>query len=313
MDRTLPRIGGGGGLARRVVEQTRRGARRGSAWRAVAAGAKRGELLSWIAAALLFATPAAARGESFGLEQVAARAAELAKQPYSDQRKKVPDWMLIGQTSYDQWRDIRFRPERALWAENRSSFQVQFFHVGLFYDRAVKINVFDAEGVRPVQFSPSDFDYGQNDFGSRVPQGIGFAGFRLHYPIRRADYVLGRWLGLAVVVAAYAAASGFLEIAAVGLLTGHYPPQPVVAVVLQQHQQQGPLFPRQHPERPGRIGGDLQHAAHGLGVAGQLAEQRRAGAHRQHAERGGAVGGDGRDGALRRGHDVSPPGTARPA
>ena len=50
-------------------------------------------------------------------------------------------------------------------------------------------------------------------------------------PIRRADYVLGRWLGLAVVVAAYAAASGFLEIAAVGLLTGHYPPQPVVAVV----------------------------------------------------------------------------------
>lgn len=49
-------------------------------------------------------------------------------------------------------------------------------------------------------------------------------------PIRRADYVLGRWLGLVVVVAAYAAASGFLEIGAVGLFTGHYPPEPLVAI-----------------------------------------------------------------------------------
>jgi ABC-type transport system involved in multi-copper enzyme maturation permease subunit len=50
-------------------------------------------------------------------------------------------------------------------------------------------------------------------------------------PIRRSEYVVGRWLGLVVVVAAYAAASGFLEIGAVGLLTGHYPPEPIVAVV----------------------------------------------------------------------------------
>lgn len=50
-------------------------------------------------------------------------------------------------------------------------------------------------------------------------------------PIRRSEYVVGRWLGLVAVVAAYAAASGFLEIGAVGLLTGHYPPEPVLAVV----------------------------------------------------------------------------------
>jgi ABC-type transport system involved in multi-copper enzyme maturation permease subunit len=50
-------------------------------------------------------------------------------------------------------------------------------------------------------------------------------------PIRRSEYVVGRWLGLVAVVAAYAAPSGFLEIGAVGLLTGHYPPEPVLAVV----------------------------------------------------------------------------------
>ena len=50
-------------------------------------------------------------------------------------------------------------------------------------------------------------------------------------PIRRSAYLLGRWLGLAVVVAAYAAASGLLEVAAVGILTGHTPPEPLLAVV----------------------------------------------------------------------------------
>jgi glucans biosynthesis protein len=46
----------------------------------------------------------------------------------------------------------------------------------------------DAQGVHPVAFSPSEFDYGKNDFASRVPQDLGFAGFRVHYPIKRADY-----------------------------------------------------------------------------------------------------------------------------
>ena len=32
-----------------------------------------------------------------------------------------------------------------------------------------------------MAFSPSLFDYGSNEFASRVPQNLGFAGFRLHY------------------------------------------------------------------------------------------------------------------------------------
>jgi len=49
-------------------------------------------------------------------------------------------------------------------------------------------------------------------------------------PIRRADYVIGRWIGLVAIVAAYAAGSGLLEIAAVRLVTGYAPPQPLMAV-----------------------------------------------------------------------------------
>lgn len=49
-------------------------------------------------------------------------------------------------------------------------------------------------------------------------------------PIRRADLVVGRWIGLVVIVAAYAAASGLLEIVAVRAVSGFSPPEPLIAI-----------------------------------------------------------------------------------
>ena len=49
-------------------------------------------------------------------------------------------------------------------------------------------------------------------------------------PLRRSELLLGRWLGLSIVVAAYAVLSGLLAIAAVGFVSGHVPPSPQVAV-----------------------------------------------------------------------------------
>jgi periplasmic glucans biosynthesis protein len=121
----------------------------------------------------------------FNFEDVIAKAQALAKQDYQEQHK-VPDWLL--KISYDQWRDIRFRPEDALWRDRKLPFEVQFFHPGFLYDRTVDIAVVDADGVHAVPFSPSLFDYGKNEFASKVPQDLGFAGFRLHYPIKKKTY-----------------------------------------------------------------------------------------------------------------------------
>ncbi len=49
-------------------------------------------------------------------------------------------------------------------------------------------------------------------------------------PISRADLVLGRWLGLCLVTAAYAFASGVLAIGMVALVSGYMPPDPWIAV-----------------------------------------------------------------------------------
>jgi len=46
-------------------------------------------------------------------------------------------------------------------------------------------------------------------------------------PMRRSEVVIGKWLGLAVLVAIYAAGSALLEIAAVDWATGYVPPHPI--------------------------------------------------------------------------------------
>jgi ABC-type transport system involved in multi-copper enzyme maturation permease subunit len=64
--------------------------------------------------------------------------------------------------------------------------------------------------------------------GGDLESGVAFA--ILARPLRRADVLLGRWLGSAVVVVAYALASGLLAIAVTAVITGYTPPDPPLAV-----------------------------------------------------------------------------------
>lgn len=139
--------------------------------------------LAAFAATVLFGS---ARAAAFDLDDVSARAQGLAKEAFVEPTEQVPDWLL--KISYDQWRDVRFRQESALWRGRGLPFQIEFFHPGFYYNRIVRVNLLDAKGVHPFGFSPSQFDYGRNDFASKVPQSLGFAGFRVHAPIKTPDY-----------------------------------------------------------------------------------------------------------------------------
>ena len=121
---------------------------------------------------------------AFGLEDVAERAEALAAEPY-DPGPQVPE--LLRELNYDQWRDIRFKTEHSLWRDQNLPFEVQFFHAGLYYERPVHINLIREGEAEPVPFSPDLFDYGKNGF-EPPPQG-GFAGFRIHGPIKGSDYL----------------------------------------------------------------------------------------------------------------------------
>lgn len=64
--------------------------------------------------------------------------------------------------------------------------------------------------------------------GGDLESGVAYA--LLARPLRRADILLGRWLGSALVVVAYALASGLLAIAVAAFVSGYWPPDPVLAV-----------------------------------------------------------------------------------
>ena len=121
----------------------------------------------------------------FDFATVVKKAEKLAARGFQD-LPMAPDW-LVG-ISYDQWRDIRFKADQALWRDAKLPVQVQFFHPGLFYSRTVKVNVVRDGHSTAVPFSPNAFDYGRNDFASKVPQNLGFAGFRVHAPIKTQEY-----------------------------------------------------------------------------------------------------------------------------
>ena len=50
-------------------------------------------------------------------------------------------------------------------------------------------------------------------------------------PVRRSEVVVGKWLGLAVLIAIYAAGSALLELAAVDWATGYLPPHPLQLIL----------------------------------------------------------------------------------
>ncbi len=147
-----------------------------------------------LSACLMLATGLAALGGSLAaradsdplFERVAARAATLAASPWNDPAPALPD--ALRTMSYDQMRDIRFRPDQALWRKEGLPFEAMFFHLGKYFLQPVRIHEVVDGQVRELPFSSADFDYGKNRFDARKWGDIGFAGFRLHYPLNSPQY-----------------------------------------------------------------------------------------------------------------------------
>jgi glucans biosynthesis protein len=128
-------------------------------------------------------------------DTIEARAQKLASRPYDPDAAKLPE--ALAKLSYSQYRAIRFRPAAALWRDE-SLFEVQLFHPGFLYREPVVINLVEAAGKddesprggRPLVFDPELFRYDgpAADVADAVTPDLGFAGFRIHFPINAEDY-----------------------------------------------------------------------------------------------------------------------------
>ena len=123
------------------------------------------------------APPAPAK---FSFDDVVRRARELASAPLTP-APALPE--ALARLDYDAWRDIRFRPERALFTSSNGAFRLQTFHLGHLYRRPVTVNTIRDGIATPIPYAPNMFDYGRTKFEKPLPVNLGFAGFRLHYPL----------------------------------------------------------------------------------------------------------------------------------
>jgi glucans biosynthesis protein len=134
---------------------------------------------------LLLGTHGAA-ASAFSFDDVAARAKVQAQAPYRSVSHKPPAELQA--LTYDQYRDIRFRPDHALWRAEHLPFELMFFHLGKFQTEAVRINEITSQGVRYLPYDSADFNYGKNKLSPKTWGDLGYAGFRAHYALNSTAY-----------------------------------------------------------------------------------------------------------------------------
>jgi glucans biosynthesis protein len=121
----------------------------------------------------------------FGFANVRQLARERAAHEYRPVSQALPQ--ALADLSYDQYRDIRFRPASALW-HGQSMFEVQFFHRGYRVRQRVNINEVGPDGAAPIEYNARLFTFGHLVKVPKAPANLGFAGFRVHYPLQTPAY-----------------------------------------------------------------------------------------------------------------------------
>lgn len=122
---------------------------------------------------------------AFSLDDVSAKAKELAGQKYEAPRSNLPN--EFREMKFADYQKIRFRNEKAEWADQNTPFKLSFYHQGMHFDTPVKINEVTADSVQEIKYDPSRFDFGDVKFDPKATEQLGYAGFRVLYPINKAD------------------------------------------------------------------------------------------------------------------------------
>ena len=199
--------------------------------------------------------PAAAQDAPapFDFDAVVARARAAAAEPYARPLMKMTP--PFADLKYDDFRAIRFRDDRRLFADGSRGFQMELLPPGLHFQDRIEINLVAADGrAQPIAFSTDYFDFDPDYFpfpDGRAPAGLaadmGFSGLRFRHPINRP----GVWDEVAV----FQGASYFRAVAhdtlfglsARGLADRHRRPRP--RGVPDLHRLLGPRAAARRPRR----------------------------------------------------------------
>jgi periplasmic glucans biosynthesis protein len=115
--------------------------------------------------------------QPFSYDLFKARARANAHAPYVAPGKPAPE--VVQKINYEEWGKISFRVDDALFADGPGRFPISFFHLGLFFQKAVDMHVVEGAVSRRIIYDQSYFDMPADSPARQLPKGAGFAGFKI--------------------------------------------------------------------------------------------------------------------------------------
>lgn len=142
----------------------------------------------------------------FSFAALKENARQRASQAY--EAPPQPDPEITSQIDYEKWGQIAYDTDHALFVDGH--FPIEFFHLGMFFKKAVRIHAVEGDKAREVLYDPSYFVMPEDSIARKLRRGAGFAGFRVQEPVGGSlDWRKNDWI--AFLGASYFRAIGELR------------------------------------------------------------------------------------------------------
>jgi glucans biosynthesis protein len=129
--------------------------------------------------------PLMAEPKPFSDDFVTGVARDLAAKPFQEEKIDLPPGLQ--NLTYDQYREIRFNPEKSIWRGEPHGFAFDLFHPGFYYTSPVDIYVVNGNQQTKLNYVPDLFTFGQTVQKPTDATDLHYSGFRMRYPLNTKD------------------------------------------------------------------------------------------------------------------------------
>ncbi len=150
--------------------------------------------LRWVSAAVVLSLYTSGSW-AFSIDDVAKQAKEMAGKSFDAPKSNLPS--QFREMKFADYQQIQFNHDKAYWGKLRTPFKLEFYHQGMYFDTPVKLNEVTATSVREIKYNPDYFTFGNVKHDADTVKNLGFAGFKVLYPINHNDKSdeIASWLG----------------------------------------------------------------------------------------------------------------------
>ena len=125
--------------------------------------------------------------QRFDFNLLRQRAKSLAAQPYVAPPSPP---RIVDRIDFDTVQKLKFRRDRALWADGPGPYPIRMFHVDKYNQYPVRLHLVTGDSAREVIYSARDFAYDRVALAGEFPSDLGYSGFRvMHGPAKDTDWL----------------------------------------------------------------------------------------------------------------------------